>query len=162
MSSLRTRITQVMKGKEWLTSSQISHLLSDVTAPEVGKTLHTMVHSSHAESRPAPKGRRKEFRLIERDIPLERGTVRRFITANPGLTVNEIADRIPCRKQTVLEYIRNAFRDEKMSREKNEFGEWMYTMLEGSKLPYGMQNPLRFMFEQLLKSARNNKQISCN
>lgn len=162
MASLRTRLIQAMKGQPWMTSNQICHLLPEGYTPEVSKALHCMVNASVAESRPSERGKRLEFKLIERNNPLERGSVRRFIEANPGLTADEIADRIPCRKQTVLEYVRNAYRDERMAREKNEAGEWMYTLIEDSKLPFGMQNPTRFMFEQLLKNARNNKQISCN
>lgn len=162
MPSLRTKIVEAMKGKDWLTSNQICHLMPGGYTPEVSKTLHNMVNSSIAESRPSAKGKRREFKLITRNVPMERGTVRRFIEENPGLTADEISNQIPCRKQTVLEYVRNALRDERISREKNDDGDWVYTMIEDSKLPFGMQNPTRFMFEQLLKSARNNKQISCN
>lgn len=145
-----------------MTSSQISHLLADTIAPDVSKTLHYMVGLSQAESRPTKHGKRREFRLISVNCGMPRGTVRRFISENPGLTVEEISQGIPCRKATVNEYLRNAMRDDRVTREKNEEGIWAYTIKEETKLPFGMQNPTRFMFEELLKSVRNNKQISCN
>lgn len=162
MPSLRTKIVEAMKGKDWLTSNQICRLIPESCTPAVSKTLHNMVNASIAESRPSAKGKRREFKLMTINLPIARGAVRRFIEENPGLTADEIAERIPCRKQQVIEYVRNALRYERISREKNEYGEWVYTMIEDGRLPFGMQNPVRFMFEELLKSARNNKQMSCN
>lgn len=162
MATLQNRLIEAMRGKEWMTSNQICHLLPEGYNPEVSKILHYMVGMSLAESRPTKRGKKREFKLISVNCSIPRGTVRRFISENPGLTVEEISNGIPCRKATVNEYLRNAMRDERVTREKNDKGQWAYTMKEENNLPFGMQNPTRFMFEELLKSARNNKQISCN
>lgn len=162
MTTLKNKVIDAMRDNEWMTSNQISKLITDACAPEVSKILHYMVGMSFAESRPTKRGKRREFKLISVNCSIPRGTVRRFISENPGLTVEEISNGIPCRKATVNEYLRNAMRDERVTREKNENGQWAYTMNEENNLPFGMQNPTRFMFEELLKSARNNKQISCN
>lgn len=102
----------------------------------------------------------KIYRLSE-PARLPRGAVKDFITANPGMTAHEIASALNCKLQQVRGYADSASRDGVIDRVKNSNGEFTYTFKMERSEVYGNANPLRAMFEDLLKKARY-KENPCN
>lgn len=160
MKTARATIKDLMVASDWLTARQIS----DETGLEIdatSKNLFAMHRDGIIEAKALPGGGTKKlFRIARIKEPMPRGSVRDYITKNPGLTIKQIARGLDCRVGTVNEFIRNAVRDDRIIRTKNEDGLYIHTMREISNHAFGKGNPLRNLFEQCLLNAR--KQISCN
>lgn len=163
MATARSKVIKALQDNAgWMTARKVSEFCDDLSASYAGKVLYNMECAAIVESRSNPEGKRREYRLRESLSRLPRGTVKAFIEDNPGLTIDEIASGIPCRKQTVFEFVRNSIRDGRMTRTKNDSGEWCYTAPKFVDMPFGCANPLTMAFNQAIAKVRSGKQISCN
>lgn len=106
------------------------------------------------------KGGRKVYCINSKKTHLPRGTVRAYLEKHPGLTVDELAEGIPCRRPTVFEYLKNAFRDAKVLRSKNDDGEWIYEIAPDLEMTFGCANPLTMMFNKAISNVRANMQTN--
>lgn len=156
---MRKKIIDTLRDSVPLTAKQIADRISE-SSDAVSKFLNYLVRIDIVNEHHEKINRKKAY-ILNAKKTLPRGTVKAYIKANPGSTVAEIAEGIPCATGTVNEYIRNALREGSLHREHNEKNVYKYTMREDITINFGRGGPMRAMYEDLLRSVRNNKQISC-
>lgn len=153
--TIKEQIIKTMGYESEMTARKISEL-SGIPREDVSKCLHTMVRKGQAVDC-GTKGGRKLYTLTGSRAVLPRGAIRKYIRENPGLTVAQIVSGMPCRKNTAESYIRNAFRDGYLARSVNQNGEFTWSVIETTEMPFGCGNPLTLMFNHALAEVRKNQ-----
>lgn len=152
--TIRSDVIDLLRFNGPMSMSRIYELISmEGTKTSLSSKLSKMVLEGDI-SMSGERGKRI-YSLVSKKIA--RGTVRKFIEDNPGLTIEQIARGIPCSTATAREYIRVAACNGIVIRKKNSDGEFTHSIKPESEYRFGCANPLTMMFNQRINEARLNK-----
>lgn len=153
--TIKDTIIKVMTSEPKMTARMIGDIIK-MDAGIVSKHLSNMVRNGYAFECGTIAGR-KLYTLSNKKQSIPRGTIKKYITAHPGRTIEQIANGVPCRHGAVNDYIRTAMRDGLVIRSVNSSGQSVYSVVEKENVPFGCANPMTALFNQLLAEARKNK-----